>query len=803
MRQLKPVGPQRKALKARRALQPLAESLECRDLLATLAPINDVSVPADLGRPVVLEGAAANQTFTATSSNANVRATVITGQFLQIDVTHASSGASDPAFSGVLTFQLFDELTPTTVSRILTLVNQGFYTSPTENTSSSFTNLPNKNFHRVASGFPGDEFIVQGGSLNGNGTGEIDQPGFPFADEFVRSLVFTGEGQLAMANAGDDTNSSQFFITTGQPRFLDFQHTIFGQLVSGQAVLDQMTQVARDSNDAPISPILMTGTVVRGANPNGVVLIDTGSASAGATANVTVTATDPADNTTASRTFRVDVVANTNDERPFLGPVSNQVVGVNQTSRFTLTAVSTDPGDVLTFRVAGGLNAAGTAFTDVQNATATVDSQGNVTVTPTAGFSGTINLLVGVRDQNNRGGGTLDSPSNFDTQAITLSVTSNTVPTATPITVTTPQNTSIAIQLAGTSGDPSSGQTITFAPASQPVNGRITEFNTTTGTLTYIPNVNFVGTDTFTFTVSDVGEPLPNLTSQPATVTINVTQGQEENVPPTVTPIDQTVIANTPIGIQLIGNPGNVTQTLNYQLNTQGTRGTITDFNTTAGTFTYTPPNGFIGTDTLTYTATDVGPPLPNLTSQPATITLSVVGDSPTGAVRVINTTLLISPLPGRRRNPSPNTIDVTIVGSQLVTTVNGIIDSTRPEVSAIDRVVVYGSKARDVITVAPQVPQLSTLDGGLGGNNRIRSNDSPSRLHGWFGRNNLGGGESDDALIGRIGRVRFIQSGGNDLLFAGEPARRPTGLGDPDHRHIRAPIGQFFRFVNGRLVRR
>ena len=54
-----------------------------------------------------------------------------------------------------------------------------------------------------------------------------------------------------MANAGDDTNGSQFFITTGSPRFLDFNHTIFGQLVDGQATLTQMTQVARDADDTP------------------------------------------------------------------------------------------------------------------------------------------------------------------------------------------------------------------------------------------------------------------------------------------------------------------------------------------------------------------------------------------------------------------------------------------------------------------------------------------------------------------------------------------------------------------------
>ena len=101
-----------------------------------------------------------------------------------------------------------------------------------------------KKFHRIASGFPGaTDYIVQGGSLNGDGTGNVFAT--PFADEFVQQLAFTGTGQLAMANAGSDTNDSQFFITTGSPTFLNYNHTIFGQIVSGQDILQQLTQVAQ------------------------------------------------------------------------------------------------------------------------------------------------------------------------------------------------------------------------------------------------------------------------------------------------------------------------------------------------------------------------------------------------------------------------------------------------------------------------------------------------------------------------------------------------------------------------------
>src|SRR5207248_529409 len=114
----------------------------------------------------------------------------------------------------------------------------------------------------------------------------------PFMDEFNEQLAFTGTGQLAMANAGKDTNSSQFFITTGSPRFLDFNHTIFGQLVDDpQGTLAKMTAVPRDANDAPLSPILITATTLSGSSPDGVIHIDATSATAGQTANITVTAT--------------------------------------------------------------------------------------------------------------------------------------------------------------------------------------------------------------------------------------------------------------------------------------------------------------------------------------------------------------------------------------------------------------------------------------------------------------------------------------------------------------------------------
>src|SRR5690606_29490723 len=139
-------------------------------------PIADVSVPANLGSQVPLDGSAsgaADQNFTVTSSNPNIGATVADGKFMTITVTHLPdpNSPNDILINGPITYQLFDDLTPLTASRIESFVESGFYVG--------------KNFHRVASGFPtANDYIIQGGSLNGTGAGASGQPGTPFVDEF-------------------------------------------------------------------------------------------------------------------------------------------------------------------------------------------------------------------------------------------------------------------------------------------------------------------------------------------------------------------------------------------------------------------------------------------------------------------------------------------------------------------------------------------------------------------------------------------------------------------------------------------
>ncbi len=290
----------------RRSLQGFdAEILEGRQLLtASIGTLSDLTVPAQMGYQVPLDGSGStgtSQSFTVTSSNPDIAASVAQGPFLSLGVTHAASSANDVSFSGTLVFQLFGDLTKNTVSQIEQFVADGYYVG--------------KDFTRILGGFPGtSDYVAQAGAPNADGSGDSGQPGTPFANEPVQQLAFTGPGQLALANAGGTaTNDTQFFVTTGSPAFLDYNYTIFGQMVSGQSILSAMTKVAVSTNpnsgevSLPTSRVTITSASISTSNLNGVIHLDTTQAKPGETATITVTATDPADHSQVSQSFRVVV----------------------------------------------------------------------------------------------------------------------------------------------------------------------------------------------------------------------------------------------------------------------------------------------------------------------------------------------------------------------------------------------------------------------------------------------------------------------------------------------------------------
>lgn len=110
-------------------------------------------------------------------------------------------------------------------------------------------------FHRVIPGF-----MIQGGDPLGTGEGD---PGYKFDDEIDPNRNFDKPGVLAMANAGPNTNGCQFFITVAPATHLDGHYSIFGEVVSGQEVADNISQVPRDAQDKPLTPVKIPHISIR------------------------------------------------------------------------------------------------------------------------------------------------------------------------------------------------------------------------------------------------------------------------------------------------------------------------------------------------------------------------------------------------------------------------------------------------------------------------------------------------------------------------------------------------------------
>lgn len=139
---------------------------------------------------------------------------------------------------GTIEIELFADKTPKTVENFVGLANKGYYNGVI--------------FHRVI-----DNFMIQGGDPTGTGRGGQSLWGGKFEDEFVPELKHNGAGILSMANAGPNTNGSQFFITLKETPWLDGKHTVFGKVIKGMDVVKAIGKVPTNQQDRPLKDVVM------------------------------------------------------------------------------------------------------------------------------------------------------------------------------------------------------------------------------------------------------------------------------------------------------------------------------------------------------------------------------------------------------------------------------------------------------------------------------------------------------------------------------------------------------------------
>ena len=177
-------------------------------------------------------------------------------------LTQTPSFASDPTAviktsMGSFTVKLYKEKAPKTVENFIGLAKgTKVWTDPKSGKKVKGKSLyAGTTFHRVIPGF-----MIQGGDPLGNGTGG---PGYQFADEISPLDAFTKPGLLAMANAGPNTNGSQFFVTTGAAAHLNGHYNLFGEVTKGQDVVEKISKVERNPNDKPNKDVKIISITVK------------------------------------------------------------------------------------------------------------------------------------------------------------------------------------------------------------------------------------------------------------------------------------------------------------------------------------------------------------------------------------------------------------------------------------------------------------------------------------------------------------------------------------------------------------
>jgi cyclophilin family peptidyl-prolyl cis-trans isomerase len=353
-----------------------------------LLPLADLTIQAGSPRWIALNAFDPNLdnlTYTVTTDNPSLLTLQVPEGNRSLQVNVRSWGA--------MKFQLFDHLVPEITERIASHAEIGFYDKTSVNNSIVTKAVQTGNVRFIQLGDP------TGVGTASSGLGPVD-------DQFDSRLQYNAAGYLGLVKTTDDSGDVQFFVTDAPARELDFNVPIFGVLTEGEKVRHEINRTAT-TNDKPVRDVIIDSVQVIQDTEDRALMISAAPGATG-TANVTVTVRDPSGNT-AQRTFQVTVEADTANGGPFLKPVRSVVTGIAQTVSWQLQSVDVE-GDAVRYEasVVGG------------NAQVSVNSTtGLVTLTPNAGFTGTVQIFTGVRAGTGVANNTSDP---VDSQVVSVQV---------------------------------------------------------------------------------------------------------------------------------------------------------------------------------------------------------------------------------------------------------------------------------------------------------------------------------------------------------------------------------------------
>ncbi len=647
----------------------MLEPLERREVLSvTVNPISgpdpnsayDVASGKDLYVPVIGTDTGQTISYSATSSDPNVSVSVLSGNPV-LSMTVSGTTAGGQAFSGTMTFQLFNNIAPTTVQGIINQVNAGLYNG------ASYYRM------ETQTGFQ----LIQGGIEKT--AGKSDTTVLP--DAFNEAAAFNSPGLLAMASAGPNTATSEFFLTgpsvplANEPQVLNYAYTVFGQLLTGQDIYNDILNVPTTSQSGinyANTPVTIVSASMITDTQNAVLQISEPNNFTG-NATITVKGTGT-DSTTAQQAFTVSVAAPTaqNSGPLFLAPVANQTtagnVSTTDTNSVSFQLSATDSQGTPTFSVTGDSSFTATP----SNVTVSVSPTGLVTLTPASGFSGTITLVAHADD-------TANGNNLHDAEAFTLTVN----PSVEVTTVTSPINSKsdTSTTISGT-GDV--GATVSVVATNGTASTQAQTATVLAGGTWSISGIDVSaladGTITYTATITDTSSHTAQTTKTatkdtllPTVAVTSVTSPINNNNDTSTTISGTADLGDT---ISVVASDGTTTTTAQMTQILTGTSWTVNGINVSTlkdGTITYTvtasDAAGNTTQATKTTTKNTVAPSV-NLTSVTSAINIDNASNTTASGTGSVGATITVVASDGTTSS-APQTTTVLADGSWSITGVN------------------------------------------------------------------------------------------------------------------------------------